>query len=113
MWIGLDALVTEGRFFWASGVRLSFTNWGAGEPNNSLGIEDNATSSRGSGLWYDLPDQLANYPVQGVVELSRVDLEIEVACVGLRWQSATNRFYQIQVRDTVDPGSRTTRHVDS
>lgn len=59
MWIGLNALVTEGRFFWASGVRLSFSNWGAGEPNNSLGIEDNATSSRGSGLWYDLPDQLA------------------------------------------------------
>jgi Lectin C-type domain len=104
LWIGLNDLVTEGRFSWATGEPFSFANWGAGEPNNALGIEDNAAFSGGSGLWYDLPDRLANYPVQGLVELSRVDLEIEVATVELRWQSGTNRTYQVQVRDTAGPG---------
>ena len=57
MWIGLNDLVTEGRFVWASGVAVTFTNWGAVEPNNALGIEDNAAFCGGRGSWYDLPDR--------------------------------------------------------
>ena len=105
MWIGLNDLVTEGRFVWASGVAVTFTNGGAVEPNNALGIEDNAAFCGGRGSWYYLPDRLANYPVQCLVELSRVDLEIEVAIVELRWQSGTNQIYQFPERDTADPGS--------
>ena len=50
-WIGGTDQAVEGTWTWVSGETWSYTNWGAGEPNNS-GNED-YTTFRTDGYWND------------------------------------------------------------
>jgi hypothetical protein len=52
-WIGLNDRAAEDTFVWTDGSPVDFTQWGAGEPNNS-GDEDCVHLSSGSGDWNDL-----------------------------------------------------------
>ncbi|XP_016072908.1 PREDICTED: C-type lectin domain family 4 member G [Miniopterus natalensis] len=56
-WLGLRA-VRRGRkiqsYQWVDGVRLSFSYWNKGEPNDSRGLED-CIMMLDSGLWNDAP----------------------------------------------------------
>jgi len=51
-WIGFNDKASEGNFVWANGDPVTYTNWNAGEPNNS-GDEDYAVMAS-SGVWNDL-----------------------------------------------------------
>ena len=53
-WIGGSDRRQEGVWRWeTSGSRLSYTNWGPGEPDNYAGIHDCLYISSGS--WWDFP----------------------------------------------------------
>jgi hypothetical protein len=61
--IGFNDAATEGNFVWYSGETVSYTNWNAGEPNNS-GNED-YTQVLSSGLWNDVVSGTAlNYVME-------------------------------------------------
>lgn len=51
--IGYTDQVTEGTFLWADGSPTTYTNWNAGEPNNS-GNEDYTTLQVPSATWNDI-----------------------------------------------------------
>jgi len=53
-WIGATDEVTEGNFKWVTGEAFIYSNWNAGEPNNS-GNEDYAHLLGGSLKWNDFP----------------------------------------------------------
>ncbi|HEX3725523.1 MAG TPA: lectin-like protein [Pirellulales bacterium] len=40
LWIGLNDYADKGTFSWVSGQPVTYTNWAAGEPNDSGGDED-------------------------------------------------------------------------
>ncbi|MBC7771879.1 MAG: hypothetical protein H7210_05250 [Pyrinomonadaceae bacterium] len=53
-WIGLHEVGAEGNYQWASGDPVLYTNWAAGEPNNSGGSEAYVDFSRSlMGRWND------------------------------------------------------------
>ena len=53
VWIGGTDAASEGTWMWnSSNAPLSYTNWGAGEPNNAMGGED-CLHFRPSGEWND------------------------------------------------------------
>jgi hypothetical protein len=52
-WLGLSDIAEEGSWRWADGSALGYARWGAGEPNDSAGIEDCA-ELRPDGAWNDL-----------------------------------------------------------
>lgn len=61
-WIGASDAASEGGFAWVGGEPFSYTNWHAGEPNNS-GNEDFLAYDyyggvRQSWAWNDAPDNL-------------------------------------------------------
>jgi hypothetical protein len=72
-WIGFTDAAIEGTFGWSSGEAVTYTNWSAGEPNNSSGIEDythfnwGAPSGGTPGKWNDISG--ANV-YRGIIELS-------------------------------------------
>lgn len=61
IWIGLTDDSQEGTFSWVDGSPLSYTNWNAGEPNNS-GNEDYGVMIAG-GKWNDEPPTSTHYAV--------------------------------------------------
>ncbi|MEB3293161.1 MAG: DUF4347 domain-containing protein, partial [Synechococcales bacterium] len=66
-WIGLNDRTTEGRFVWASGEAVTYTNWAPGEPNNSGGNEDWVTMNfGGSRRWNDWN---INSRFRGIIEI--------------------------------------------
>ncbi|MGB2088296.1 MAG: lectin-like protein, partial [Psychroflexus salarius] len=51
--IGYSDNASEGSFVWQDGSSSTYTNWRAGEPNNTDGVEDYVTISSG-GSWNDV-----------------------------------------------------------
>ena len=57
IWLGLTDKAKEGQFVWdASGATANYTNWVAGEPNNSplVGGENCVQMLPGNGQWNDM-----------------------------------------------------------
>ena len=54
-WMGLTDVNLENQWAWINGEKLSYVNWGTGEPNNDSCIEDYASFSLPNGKWNDLP----------------------------------------------------------
>lgn len=88
LWLGFTDQVTEGIFVWTSGEPVTFTNWGAGEPNNFL-VNDPVNGEdygmlRPTGLWNDTDNQGRDQaPIHGVVELPFVIPEPSTALLTL------------------------------
>src|SRR5262245_19578749 len=67
-WIGLNDFGNEGVFSWTSGAPVGFTNWNAGEPNNSGGNEHAVELFGSNGEWNDNTDS-PPFLVFGLVEI--------------------------------------------
>lgn len=101
-WLGGNDRAVEGAFVWQNGPEagqaFSYTNWGAGEPNNCCNGEDDVVINFGSaGLWNDIgmpsfPDYLQPYiiefaPAAGTVPLPGVPALLGIGLLGLAWQT--------------------------
>ncbi|XP_077206965.1 pulmonary surfactant-associated protein D-like [Paroedura picta] len=51
--LDVNDIQTEGRFVYANGAPVSYTNWKSGEPNNYNGVEDCVIILHENGLWND------------------------------------------------------------
>ncbi|MCE2880994.1 MAG: hypothetical protein LW636_01350 [Planctomycetaceae bacterium] len=69
IWIGFNDVATEGAWQWSDGTAGKYTNWNAGEPNNSGLIEDYAEMLGSTGKWNDINDVGAGFAHIMVVEL--------------------------------------------
>lgn len=103
LWIGLNDAANPGTFVWADGGTSTYTNWGAGEPNNGGGIEfyTSIWASDGTqpGKWNDVPD---SQPAYGVVEvIPPLAGIIRVSEVTVSWQSLPGVNYQVQFKNSV------------
>ncbi|MFM9097624.1 MAG: lectin-like protein, partial [Phycisphaerales bacterium] len=59
---------SEGTWAWTDGTPASYTNWNAGEPNNSSSTEHYAEMLGSNGRWNDLNNAGATYPHLAVIE---------------------------------------------
>jgi hypothetical protein len=70
VWIGFTDQATEGTFRWVTGETVSYTNWNAGEPNNSS--NEDYTELNTSGGWNDNSSTLTNrYIIEFEVTLTQ------------------------------------------
>lgn len=74
LYIGFNDTRQEGTFEWYSGEPVTYTNWRAGEPNNSGGIEDWVhiyNFSAGNWQWNDISNTsvISGYPAYAVMEI--------------------------------------------
>ena len=68
LWIGFTDQASEGTWAWTDGTPASYTNWNAGEPNNSSSTEHYAEMLGSNGRWNDLNNAGATYPHLAVIE---------------------------------------------
>lgn len=105
-WLGGNDRAVEGSFVWQGGPEagqaFSYTNWGAGEPNNCCNGEDDVVINYGGpGLWNDIglpsfPDYLQPYLIEfdaapGTVPLPGVPALLGIGLLGLAWQTLQKR----------------------
>ena len=86
LYLGFNDVAVEGTFVWDSGSTSLYTNWAAGEPNNTHGREDWASmvgkraagaSNYGLSTWNDIPNIAStgevganpSAPFYGIVEI--------------------------------------------
>ena len=67
-WIGLNDEARKGTYVWSSGEPVIYTNWDAGQPNNSS--DQDYGAMRGAGVWADYP---LNGNLRGVFEVAGPD----------------------------------------
>jgi len=119
-WIGYTDAQKEGSWIWTSGRSSSYKNFGAGEPNNSGGIENcgaielQRNASQPNGLWndyscygtssygvalceYDIPCQPATYEAAtGVVNIPVLNIEgLPKPYQGKLKQAAVSFFFSV------------------
>jgi hypothetical protein len=85
-WIGLSDAASEGTFEWVTGEGLGYTNWIAGEPNNSntenyvalSWVSGGFAGDFNSGKWNDLRESGNN---GGAFNVTAYVVEIDAAAV--------------------------------
>ncbi len=70
IWIGFTDFGNEGVFSWTDGTPAKYTNWNAGEPNNSSGVEHYAEMFGSTGQWNDLQESGGTYAHLAVIEIA-------------------------------------------
>jgi hypothetical protein len=118
LWIGLNDLQQAGQWRWASGEPVTYVNWAPGEPN-FIG-EERFVFIYGPGIPYPAGNWNNEYDrsileswgesghFYGVVEIDPHEhdplrVEIRVASVAVRWNSLSNKQYQVQYASTLEP----------
>ena len=67
LWIGINDAASEGRFRWASGEAVTYTNWAPGEPNNGGGLQDYGWMNYGGNRQWD--DHFPDAQLRGIIEI--------------------------------------------
>ena len=68
LWIGFTDFGTEGAWYWTDGSPAKYTNWNAGEPNNSGSVEHYAELLGSNGRWNDIQQTGGSYAHLAVIE---------------------------------------------
>lgn len=121
LWIGLSDAAVEGTFIWADGSPAGYSNWLAGQPDDSpvTNGEDfvhmlNVGNVYGhpGGYWNDLADANPGFetfnPICGVVELAapfRPTLQISGLPLQLCWRARPGVRCRVEHRSRLDLGS--------
>lgn len=66
LWIGINDAQQEGRFEWASGEAVTYTNWAPGEPNNAGNFQDYGWLNYLGGQW---DDNFNSSTLRGIIEI--------------------------------------------
>ncbi len=72
-WIGYSDHVHEGSYKWVDGSVGNYTNWNAGEPNNSGGDEDYTRLLKHNGKW---TDRNATFKAEFVMEIPNAGTDL-------------------------------------
>lgn len=89
LWIGFNDAGHKGIYTWVSGESVTYTNWGAGQPDNYNGIEDyvhilaSQFQALLPGTWNDVNDNDNTVPRFGVVEITPEPSAAAAALPGL------------------------------
>ena len=61
MWLGGNDIQTPGTYFWqSSGLKVTYTHWSDGEPNDMNHVENCMHMWKDDGTWNDLPCDFIN-----------------------------------------------------
>jgi len=102
LWIGLNDRDKVFTFTWTSGEPVTYTNWGAGQPDNGTGgveyyahIWPSGHSNPPAGKWNDYAndDNVLGFPLYGVVELSpaaTARLPVRVSLIPAKNEASVN-----------------------
>ena len=66
LWIGINDANQEGKFEWANGEAVTYTNWAPGEPNDAGGFQDYGWLNYLDGQW---DDNFNNGRLRGIIEI--------------------------------------------
>lgn len=81
LWLGLNDITVEGIFEWSNGEPVVYTDWNAGEPNNSGNEDMGHTLETSPYLWNDINEGTNPVATYGVVELEACGFEAPDAIV--------------------------------